>query len=131
MAVSLLPTCPDTHRESGFSLAEVMVALFVFSIAALALIKMGGENIRNLALTEQRTLAGIVAENQLALAVSRKGEIRPGVIKGTEQQDGIDFDWQLQIRPAPDPKIYEIRVRVLDRENSQELARLIGYRGRE
>ncbi|WP_321392249.1 type II secretion system minor pseudopilin GspI [Emcibacter sp.] len=131
MARSLSPELPDTHGESGFSLVEIMVALFVFSIAALALVKMGGENIRNLSLIEQRTLAGIVAENQLALTVAKKGEIRPGVQTGSEQQDGIDFDWQVQIRPAPDPKIYEVRVRVLDRENRQELALLTGYRGRE
>ncbi|MFC7050300.1 type II secretion system minor pseudopilin GspI [Emcibacter nanhaiensis] len=131
MARSLSTLSPDRKSEQGFSLAEVMVALFVFSIAALALIKMGGENVRNLSLIEQQTLASIVAENQLALAVTRKGEIRPGVRSGTEEQDGIDFAWQLQVRPAPDPKIYEVRVRVTEQTSGQELALLTGYRGRE
>ncbi|MDP2117618.1 MAG: type II secretion system protein GspI, partial [Brevundimonas sp.] len=42
---------------------ELLVALAVFSVAALALLNLAGENSRSAARVETRTLGGVVAEN--------------------------------------------------------------------
>ena len=52
----------DPARQ-GFSLVELLVALAVFSLAAMALLNLSGENTRSAARVEDRTLGGVVAEN--------------------------------------------------------------------
>ena len=67
---------PDVRR-SGFTLVEVLVAMAVFSLAAMALLNLSGENTRSAARVETRTLGGLVAEN---LAV--EAMITPGLAEG-------------------------------------------------
>lgn len=53
-------------RESGFTLIEMMVALAVFAIAALTLLRMEGASISRTADLDQRLLREIVAQNLAA-----------------------------------------------------------------
>ena len=56
-------------RVAGFSLVELLVALAVFAMAALALLNLAGQSVRSAAHAEQRTLAGIVADTLAAEAM--------------------------------------------------------------
>lgn len=55
----------NRRRQSGLSLIEVMVALAILASVAVAIISLVSQNTRFLAITEQRLVAGIVAENEL------------------------------------------------------------------
>jgi general secretion pathway protein I len=53
----------------GFTLIEMLVALAVFALAAMALLNLSGESTRSAARVEARTLGGVVAENVAAEAM--------------------------------------------------------------
>jgi general secretion pathway protein I len=53
------------HRADarGFSLVEMLVALAVFALAAVALLHLAAENTRAAVAASERVLAGVVADN--------------------------------------------------------------------
>ena len=79
----------------GMTLLEVMVALAVFAIAGLAVMKSACEHLSALNYLEQKTLATWVVENQL---VQQKLENKwPGDswVEGDEQMAGSTWYWRL------------------------------------
>ena len=56
------------RSQSGFSLLEVVVAIAVFSLGAMATLNVLGQSGRNADADEARLIAGIVAENRIAEA---------------------------------------------------------------
>ena len=52
--------------EQGFTLIELMVALSIFSLAALALVRVQGMAVRNTADLQAREIASIVLQNRKA-----------------------------------------------------------------
>ena len=65
------PAAYRISAESGMTLVEVLAALFVFSIAVMAMLHAGGENARAHVAMEERALAGVVAENRMVETVLR------------------------------------------------------------
>ncbi|WP_419833373.1 type II secretion system minor pseudopilin GspI [Endozoicomonas atrinae] len=51
--------------EQGFTLLEVLLALALLAIAGMSVLSMSGESVRNTPVLEQRTLARLVADNQM------------------------------------------------------------------
>jgi general secretion pathway protein I len=68
-------------NEKGFTLIEVMVALIVFGLAALALVKLDSATIRSSNAIERRQLARLVVNN---LAVEVLTDPVPPPIVATE-----------------------------------------------
>ncbi|MGL4734405.1 MAG: type II secretion system minor pseudopilin GspI [Enterovibrio sp.] len=54
-------------KQRGFTLIEIMIALAIFSVSAMAVLNSTGQNINSLAALEKKTFAAMVADNQLAL----------------------------------------------------------------
>jgi general secretion pathway protein I len=101
-------------NERGFTLIEVMVALLVFGLAALALIRLQGAGIRGTATVDAATVAQIVARN---VAVAAMTDARPpaaGRVQGTEVNAGRRWRWVREVRPTGDARILRIDVRVAD-----------------
>ncbi|WP_119681665.1 type II secretion system minor pseudopilin GspI [Indioceanicola profundi] len=114
--------------EVGFTLTEVLVALVVFSIGAVALLNVHGENIRAAAHVEERLLAGIVAENMLVETMT--GPSRPpGTASGAVELAGRDWDWTRIIAVTPDPDMLRVDISVRAAGREQVLAVLTGFRG--
>lgn len=114
--------------DAGFSLLEVMVALAVFSLGALALLNVLGESARSQSASADRAIARIVAENRLVEAMALTSPPGPGSTTGIEDAMGRMWAWEMTVAPSPDPAILRIDVRVRAAEGSQTIADLTTFR---
>ena len=101
-------------RSAGFTLVEVMVALAVFSLAALALIRLEGATIRSTALLGDTVIAQMVARNVAVEAITAPRAPALGRAGGVEQNGGRAWRWVREVRSTGDPRILRIDVAVLD-----------------
>jgi general secretion pathway protein I len=98
------------RAEAGFSLIEVMVALAIFGLAAVALIRLQGVSLASAATISDRQYAAIVARNQALDAMLSASP--PSADQGRERAGARDWPWQRQISPGPDPGTQLITVSV-------------------
>ncbi len=101
--------------RQGFTLIEMLVALAVFSLAALALLNLSGENTRSAARVETRTLGGVVAEN-LAVEAATLPVIGEGTTDGLVELAGRRWRWTRIVSPTGVAGLLRIEVRVRDAE---------------
>lgn len=115
--------------DAGFSLIELLVAVSILALVAVALLESQTQAITLTGKIEQRSLASIVAENRLNLALGLVEPPVPGIRSGAEEQLGLTFEWRETVRPAPGNDLTVIEVVVFHPANRQnELARLVGFR---
>lgn len=112
----------------GFSLLEVVVALTVFSLGALATMNVLTQSSQTAGVREARLIAGIVAENQMALAMLGQDAPPLGDMRGRERAMQRDWVWERRITPSADPRILRIDVRVRAETGQQILAELASFR---
>lgn len=119
---------PRRTGEAGFSLIEVLVALSVFSIAALTLVNLGGENVRTARAIESRVLAGFVAENRASEALIDWPPL--GVTSGQDHAGGRKWRWVRRVARTDDPEVVRIDVAVTPAPSGRTLAEVTVFRGR-
>lgn len=100
--------------ERGFTLVEVMVALAVFSLAALALIRLQGATVRSTAILGDTVMAQMVARNVAIEAVTAARAPALGRAAGVEQNGGRAWRWTRDVRPTGDSRVLRIDVAVSD-----------------
>jgi general secretion pathway protein I len=101
--------------REGFTLIEMLVALSVFSLAAMALLNLSGENTRSAARVETRTLGGVVAEN-LAVEAATAPAIGEGTSSGEVELAGRQWRWTRAVSATDVAGMLRIEVRVSDAE---------------
>ncbi len=116
------------RNDAGFSLLEVVVAIAVFSLAALATMNVLGQAGRSASADEARAIAGIVAENRLAEAMAMSRPPATGTTSGVEQAMGRDWAWEMRVAPSPDPRILRIDVSVREAGGAQTLVEFSSFR---
>jgi general secretion pathway protein I len=116
------------RAEQGFTLIEVLVAMSVFSIAALALVNVSGENTRTATAIEARIIAGVVADNRIAESLIDWPPI--GESAGVDQAGDRPWRWARKISPTSDPEVVRIDVIVGRPGDRQTLAEATAFRGR-
>jgi general secretion pathway protein I len=94
--------------EAGFTLIEMLVALAVFSIAALALLRLNGFALSTTARLDSRTLAQIVVENEAALALTDPPPVVRGTSQRTVENGGYRFNVQRTVTPTADMRLVRI-----------------------
>lgn len=117
-----------SRADAGFSLLEVMVALVVFSLGAMALLNVVGESTRAQTASGDRSVALIVAENRLVEAMATTEPPALGETSGVEHALGRDWSWRMGVAPTNDPRILRIDVRVTGAEETETLAELATFR---
>lgn len=108
---------------NGFTLIEVMVALAVFSLAALALLRLEGATIRSTDTLGRTLEAGLVARNVAIEAVTDARPPTLGPAGGTAVEGGRSWTWTRQVSPTGDPRVLRIDVTVAD-PRGQQLGRI-------
>lgn len=99
------------RADAGFSLIEVMVALAIFGLAAVALIRLQGVSLASAATLSDRQLAAIVARNQALDAML--SSTAPAADQGRERAGARNWIWRRQVSPGPDPGTQLISVEVI------------------
>jgi general secretion pathway protein I len=100
--------------ERGFTLIEMMVALAVFSLAALALIRLEGATIRGAATLDTALVAQTVARNVAIEALTDARSPTIGTATGIEHNGGRDWSWTRIVQPNGDVRVLRIDVSVAD-----------------
>lgn len=117
----------EAGPREGFSLLEILVALAVFALAAMALLNLSGESVRTAARVQDRTLGGIVADNVAAEAALGMGTDGAGqaVLAGRQ------WNWRRDIQPTGVAGLERIEVRVSPHEDAaDEAAQRVVFRTR-
>ncbi len=118
-------------HEHGFTLIEMLVALSVFSLAALAMVYLQAFSVRTTATLSDSALAWQVAQN---LAVERLSDPRAPAIgeeKGELENGGRNWRWSVATERTEDVRFVKMVVTVQgsdigNRRTAQlNLARLI------
>ena len=103
----------DRHgSEAGFTLLEILVALAVFSLAALALIRLQGITVRTTADLDGKAMSRIVANN---LMVELQTDLTPpaiGKAEGDVENGGRRWHWTRTVAKADDARLTRIDVTV-------------------
>jgi len=103
------------YSTTGFTLIEVLVALFVVATALAALGFAGGQALQNQAVLEERTFALWAADNQLAETRLQRS-LQPGTSSGSVSIGNRDWRWRRQVQLAPGGQLWRIDVTILDAE---------------
>lgn len=100
--------------EHGFTLIEMMVALAIFSLAAVALVRLQGATVRNASSVEAQAMAQIVANNLAVDAMTSNGPLSVGESDGSEQNGGRQWRWRRTVAKTADPAIVRVDIAVAD-----------------
>jgi general secretion pathway protein I len=98
--------------EQGFTLLEMLVALAIFSLAGLALVRLQAVSVRTAADLDTRILAEMTARN---IAYERLTDPNPparGQSEGDILNAGRGFHWSQSVVPSGDNRLIEVIVTV-------------------
>jgi general secretion pathway protein I len=109
-----MEACMSSARkeQNGFTLIEMLVALAIFSLAALALLRLGGATATNSARLSDQAMAETVARN---LAVETLTDPEPpafGASEGEADNGGRRWRWTRTVRRSPEARIQQIEILV-------------------
>lgn len=119
------------NKQAGFTLIEVLAALLIFSTAIMGLMHAGTENIRAVQVLERKQLAGIVADNQLLLALNSQTPIRPGTQQDDVEMSGRDWLWKIRTEDTGTSGFYRLTIEIKEKTSKQILVSRTAFAARK
>jgi len=101
-------TSSSRYAQQGFTLLEMLVALAVFSLAALALVRLQGVTLRTAADLDSKALGQIVARN---LMVEVQSDVAPpsvGEEDGEVENGGRRWHWTRTVKASEDKRLLQV-----------------------
>lgn len=98
--------------QQGFTLLEMLVALAIFSLAGLALVRLQAVSVRTAGDLDARIVAQMVARN---IAYERMTDPNPpalGASEGSSENSGRRYQWQQVVAATGDRRLISVTVRV-------------------
>lgn len=117
--------------EHGFTLIEMLVALAIFSLAALALLRLGGATATNSALLADQAMAQIVADNLAAEVITDPVPPAFGSLTGEADNGGRRWAWTRNVARSPEARVQQIEIVVTNMSGGPGRARLTIFRRAE
>ena len=116
-------------QNTGFTLLEVMVALFVVAIALGGAIKVMGNAAQNTSRLSNRTFAQWVGLNQVAKLKIDHAWPKLGETKGDSEMASQEWKWVQKIIKTDDKRIkrVEISVSPANSSDSNPYATVVGF----
>lgn len=103
-----------SKTQRGMTLLEVLVALVVFAIGCMTVMRTTGQQVRSLSELDKKILASWVADNQLALLAINGVRPSPLWQQGSENMGDRDWLWRYRSLPTTDPQVYAVDIEVTD-----------------
>jgi len=102
------------HSQGGFTLLEIMVAMFIFAVAGAAIIKTTTEHINSVGKLEEITFATWVANNQLTRAslLAEKTWPPKNNERGSVEMLDRTWYWQQEVEATSDQSLKAIIISV-------------------
>jgi general secretion pathway protein I len=107
-------TLRGAPEESGFTLIEMLVALAVFSIAAMALLRLDAFAVASTTDLSGRAMAALVASNEVALIQSDPGAVVMGSTNQTVANGGRTFEVRRTLTATADRRLVRVDIHVVD-----------------
>jgi general secretion pathway protein I len=109
---------PTEHREAGFTLIEVLIALALVAVAVVAIGSLMGTSARGVRSLERHVALTQAARSVMTTGIPPRDELQPGTTSGKAD----DYRWSIDVSPlgggwtlpdadiAWDPELVRIRV---------------------
>lgn len=118
-----------TGRQDGFSLIEMLAALTVLAVAGAALTNAMTSSVRAAAIARDVSLAGVAADNLMALNIAGDGGQALRDRSGAYELAGLTYDWRLELEDTSDPGLSRVTL-VVERDGREAARRTTFVRGR-
>lgn len=100
------------RRDAGFTLLEMLVAMSILSLAALALVRLDAFTSRSTANLSAKSLAQIVADNHAVDLLSAASAPTVGTASSSISNGGVSWQVITSVARTADPELLRIDIRV-------------------
>ena len=115
------------RRMAGFTLLEVMIALLIIVIGVAAVIDTSTESTWKSAQLWQRTIAGWVAENQIAEYRARHTWGNDRKLSGKTEMANAEWEWEMTVSDTDDPSLRRLDIEVFLKDQQGAQASLTAF----
>ena len=110
---------PRRCQRAGFSLVEMVVAVFIFSVGVVAMIEVFTLCLRSTATSVNYSRAVFLAQGLIEEALAEE-ELTAGEDSGESDEDLPEGTWTREITETDTDGLYELRVTVAWQDHEQE-----------
>jgi len=117
-------------KQKAFTLIEVMVALMVIVISMMAIIDSASSSTWRASYLREKTIAGWVAQNRIALYRGKKTWGGASNTSGKVTMADVDWQWKMKVSKTDDDELRRIDIDVYLQGGDEIKASATGFIGK-